>query len=150
MIRKILLPVDGSERSREAVRYAISLAKQTKASLHLLNVVEEQVASLSSESDISSILNASISYLIEIENEVKEQGVPVSKVAKIGDPATEIVKEAEGAAVDLIVMASHGRTVLQSALLGSVTTAVIHQEQAIPVLIVRQGVKIPLSSLKPS
>jgi nucleotide-binding universal stress UspA family protein len=39
-------------------------------------------------------------------------------------------------------MAAHGRTVLQSALLGSVSAAVIHHEQAIPVLIVRQGVKI--------
>jgi len=143
MIRKILLPVDGSERSREAIRYAVSLAKQTKASLHLLNVVEEQVASLSSEKDISSILNAAVDNLLEMENEIKEQGVPVSKVAKIGNPATEIVKEAEEAAVNLIVMASHGRTALQSALLGSVSTAVIHQEQAIPVLIVRQGVKIP-------
>jgi nucleotide-binding universal stress UspA family protein len=143
MIRKILLPVDGSERSREAVRYAISLAKQTKASLHLLNVVEEQVVSLSSEKDISFFLNSAVANLLEVENEIKEQGVPVSKAAKIGNPATEIVKEAEETGVDLIVMASHGRTTLQSALLGSVSTAVIHQEQAIPVLIVRQGVKIP-------
>ena len=143
MIRKILLPVDGSERSREAVRYAISLAKQTKASLHLLNVVEEQVVSLSSEKDISFFLNSAVANLLEVENEIKEQGFPVSKAAKIGNPATEIVKEAEETGVDLIVMASHGRTTLQSALLGSVSTAVIHQEQAIPVLIVRQGVKIP-------
>ncbi|MBI4794951.1 MAG: universal stress protein [Deltaproteobacteria bacterium] len=142
MISKILLPVDGSERSREAVRYAISLAKQTKASLHLFNVVEEQVASLSSENDINSFLNAAVAYLLEMEKEIKEQGIPVSKAAKIGNPAAEIVKEAQGAAVDLIVMASHGRTVLQSALLGSVSAAVIHHEQAIPVLIVRQGVKI--------
>jgi nucleotide-binding universal stress UspA family protein len=108
-----------------------------------LNVVEEQVVSLSSEKDISFFLNSAVANLLEVENEIKEQGVPVSKAAKIGNPATEIVKEAEETGVDLIVMASHGRTTLQSALLGSVSTAVIHQEQAIPVLIVRQGVKIP-------
>ncbi|MFA5183681.1 MAG: universal stress protein [Syntrophales bacterium] len=74
MISKILLPIDGSERFREAVRYAISLAKQTK-SLHLFNVVEAQVASLSSENDINSFLNAAVDYLLEMEMAIKEQGI---------------------------------------------------------------------------
>jgi nucleotide-binding universal stress UspA family protein len=142
MIRQILLPLDGSERSREAMRYAISLARQTGASLHLLHVVEGQVALLASEADIQTFMNQAVAFLLEMEKEVAEQGIRVSKAARLGNAAAEIVKEAQTAAADLIVIASHGRTALTSALLGSVTAEVIHKEQAIPVLVVRQGVKI--------
>ncbi len=142
MVKKILFPTDGSERSGEAARYAISLAKQTGASIIVLNVVDEVVRSMMSVEDIESFMNAANSYLSKVEKEIKEQGVPVSKSVKLGKTADEIIKEAEESGADLIIMASHGRTSLQSAVMGSVTSSVVHKEQNIPVLIIREGVKI--------
>ena len=147
MIKKILLPTDGSDRSMDAVRYAISLAKQTNASILVLSVVDERFKSIETAPDPvafmeSAFVESAKTYVEAAENEIKKEGVTVDKSVRIGIPAVEIVKEAEKSEVDLIIMGSHGRTGLQSALLGSVTMSVIHRETNIPVLIVRKGVKI--------
>ena len=147
MIKKILLPTDGSDRSMDAVRYAISLAKQTGASILVLSGVDERVKSIETAPDpvafMESVFMEAAKTCVETaEKEIKKEGVTVDKSVRIGNPAVEIVKEAEESVVDLIIMGSHGRTGLQSALLGSVTMSVIHKETNIPVLIVRKGVKI--------
>ncbi len=147
MIKKILLPTDGSARSMDAGRYAMSLAKQTNASILVLSVVDERVKSIETAPDPvvfmeSAFMEAAKTYVEAAENEIKKDGISVSKAVRIGNPADEIVKEAEESGVDLIIIASHGRTRIQSALLGSVTMSVIHKETNIPVLVVRKGVKI--------
>ncbi len=147
MIKKILLPTDGSDRSMDAARYAMSLAKQTNASILVLSVVDERVKSIETAPDPvafleSAFMEAAKTYVEAAENEIKKEGISVSKAVRIGNPADEIIKEAEESAVDLIIIGSHGRTRIQSALLGSVTMSVIHKETNIPVLIVRKGVKI--------
>jgi len=147
MIKKILLPTDGSDRSMDAVRYAISLAKQTNASIMVLSVVDERVKSLTFAPDIKAFLDSAFvevakTYVEVAEKEIKKEGISVDKSVRVGIPADEIIKEAEDSGADIIVIGSHGRTALQSALLGSVTMSVIHKETDIPVLIVRKGVKI--------
>lgn len=139
MIKNILLPTDGSDRSMDAVRYAISLAKQTNASILVLSVIDEILKSPETAPDL---MEAAKTYVQAAENEIKKEGVSVSKSVKTGIPADEIVKEAEESGVSLIIMCSHGRTGIQSVLLGSVTMSVIHRETNIPVLVVRKGVKI--------
>jgi len=54
-----------------------------------------------------------------------------------GHPVEVIVKEAERAKADLIIIGSHGKSALAAAVLGSVTYGVIHKDTKIPVLIVR-------------
>jgi nucleotide-binding universal stress UspA family protein len=147
MIKKILLPTDGSDRSMDAVRYAIDLAKQTNASILVLSVVDERFKSIETAPDPvafmeSAFMESAKTYVEAAENEIKKEGISVSKSVRIGNPADEIVKEAEESGIDLIVIGSHGRTRIQSALLGSVTMSVIHKETNIPVLIIRKGVKI--------
>lgn len=147
MIKKILLPTDGSDRSMDAARYAISLAKQTNASILVLSVIDERLKSPTTTLDLkaffdSAFMEAAKTYVEAAEEEIKKEGVSVSKSVRVGIPADEIVKEAEESGACLIIIGSHGRTALQSALLGSVTMSVIHRETNIPVLIVRKGVKI--------
>lgn len=147
MIKKILLPTDGSDRSIDAVRYAISMAKYTNASILVLSVVDERFKSIETAPDPvafmdSAFMEAAKTYVEVAENEIKKEGISVDKSVRIGIPAVEIVKEGEGSEIDLIIMGSHGRTGLQSALLGSVTMSVIHRNTSIPILIVREGVKI--------
>lgn len=146
MIKKILLPTDGSDRSMDTVRYAMSLAKQTNASILVLSVIDERVKSIETAPDpvafMKSAFMESVKTIEVAENEIKKEGISVSKSVRIGNPADEIVNEAEESVVDLIVIGSHRRTRIKSALLGSVTMSVIHKETNIPVLIVRKGVKI--------
>ena len=147
MIKKILLPTDGSDRSMDAVRYAISMAKQTNASILVLSVVDERFNSIETAPDPvvfmdSAFMESAKTYVELAENEIKKEGISVDKSVRIGIPAVEIVKEGERSEIDLIIMGSHGRTGLQSALLGSVTMSVIHRNTSIPILIVREGVKI--------
>lgn len=131
----------------DAVRYAISLAKYTNASILVLSVVDERFKSIETAPGPvvfmdSAFMEAAKTYVEVAENEIKKEGISVDKLVRIGIPAVEIVKEGEGSEIDLIIMGSHGRTGLQSALLGSVTMSVIHRKTSIPILIVREGVKI--------
>ncbi len=77
-------------------------------------------------------------YMEQIESMMKEKGIRVLKAVRRGDPADEIIREAENAAADLIIIGSHGRTSSRAALLGSVAYSVIHNTKKIPVLVVRK------------
>jgi nucleotide-binding universal stress UspA family protein len=50
----------------------------------------------------------------------------------------EILKEARKSRADLIVIGSHGRSAIKSAVLGSVTFGVIHKDTKFPVLVIRK------------
>ncbi len=75
-------------------------------------------------------------YLEEAVAGLPLQGVPVEKAVRIGDAAEEIIKYARELNVDLIMMATHGRTGLSRAISGSVADRVVTSGAA-PVLLVR-------------
>jgi nucleotide-binding universal stress UspA family protein len=77
-------------------------------------------------------------YMAQIESMLKDQGIQVLKSVRRGDPADEIIREAENSGADLIIIGSHGRTSSRAALLGSVAYGVIHNAKKIPVLVVRK------------
>lgn len=146
MISKILVPTDGSERAERAGEYAISLAKQTNASVIFLSVVDEEAIKQASRIADAGIL-ARLEKVVEDYNKAAEEYVGKLKkkayrkvkseaVVRAGLAADEIIKEAEESKADLIVMGSHGRNALASAVLGSVALKVIHKSK-IPVLVVR-------------
>jgi len=68
-------------------------------------------------------------------------GIEVEPVVQFGDPAAEIVREAESAGVDLIAMATHRRTGVRRLLRGSVAEKV-ERTTPIPVLLVRYGERV--------
>jgi nucleotide-binding universal stress UspA family protein len=149
MISKILAPVDGSEVSRKAARYAIELAKQTGASLRLLSIIDsrfliEQSVSASAspthlgESIEDYLKQSAQSAVDEIARECKRNRIQYTSTIRTGHPVEEIVSEATKSKVHLIVMGSHGKSALQAAVLGSVTYGVMHKDTKIPVLIVRR------------
>lgn len=148
MISKILLPSDGSKTAKKAAIYAIGLARQLKASIILLSVVDQR--SLVAKTVPSAkaprhtieplgdyLKEAALRYTAEIKKLCGKDGVPVKILIKTGHPVTEIVKEARKSQADLIVMGSHGRSALSATLLGSVSYGVVHHVKNPPVLIVR-------------
>jgi nucleotide-binding universal stress UspA family protein len=149
MISSILVPTDGSKVAQKAAKYAVELAKQTNASLTLLNVIDKRfvvsqsIPSASSPTYLTEpiedyLKQAAKSFMEEIEKICKRNRIHCGTVIKTGHPVEEIVKEAEKLKADIIVMGSHGKSAVKAAVLGSVTFGVIHRDTRIPVLIVKR------------
>ena len=149
MISKILVPTDGSRTAQKAAMYAVDLAKQLKASVIVLSVIDKRSfmgqtvpAGKTSKHVIEPIEDylreAAEGYAGEIKRLCDKYGVSSKTVIAAGHPVEGIVKEAARAKVNLIIMGSHGKSALAVAVLGSVTYGVMHKETKIPVLIVRR------------
>ena len=149
MISKILVPTDGSKAAQKAARYAVDLAKQLKASIIILSVIDkrsfigqtvpaQETARHVIEPIEDYLREAAEGYAGEIKKLCDKNGVQPKTVITAGHPVEEIVKEAEKSKADLIVMGSHGRSALAAAVLGSVAYGVIHKDTKIPVLVVKR------------
>jgi nucleotide-binding universal stress UspA family protein len=132
---KILLPVDGSELSLEAVRFAIRMVLAgLRADAVLANVQEP--------ANLYELLLAQDPELIDrasaeagLHALVGAQALLDAAVAK-GDPAHTIIERSERFGCDLIVMGARGTSTLRLAMLGSVSNEVLHAS-AVPVMIVK-------------
>jgi nucleotide-binding universal stress UspA family protein len=149
MISKLIVPTDGSKAAQKAALYAVDLAKQLKASVIVLSVIDKRsfagqtVPSTKSARHVIEpiedyLREAAEVYVGEIKKLCDKNGVQSKTVITAGHPVEDIVKEASRAKADLIIMGSHGKSALAAAVLGSVTYGVIHKETRIPVLIVRR------------
>jgi len=148
MISKILVPSDGSKTAQKAAMYAIDLAKQLKASIIALSVIDErpfitqtvpasETARHTTEPIEDYLREAAEGYAGEIKRLCDKSGVESKISIKKGHPVEAIVKEAKRSKVNLIIMGSHGRSALSATVLGSVSYGVIHKDTSIPILIVR-------------
>ncbi len=148
MISKILVPTDGSETARKSVKYASDLAKKTKAAIILLSVVDK--STLTTMSIPASITPSRITepvedylrlaaetYIKSAEKQCKSKGIKAKKIIRSGHVVEEIIKEAKKSKADLIVIGSHGKSAIKSAVLGSVTFGVISKSTKFPVLVIR-------------
>jgi nucleotide-binding universal stress UspA family protein len=119
---RTLVPLDGSVFSETILEPAIELAHALSATLVLLRAAETSPAAQE--------------YTEEVATRLAEQGADVSFHIVHGSPADEIVAAANQHDVDLIAMATHGRTGLARLAAGSVATSVLQQAER-PVLLVR-------------
>lgn len=141
-ISRILVPVDFSAHSEQAFHYATALAARLGASVELLHVVEDPVATGAWSAEIP------IPYLPEIQNNLIEVGrrrleryrafadgppVPMATTVRIGLPSRTILEHARTHSTDLIVMGTHGRSGLAHVFMGSVAERVV-RHAACPVL----------------
>ncbi len=140
-IRKILCPLDFSESSEHALRYAKAMALTHGAELLLLHVVELPSSYLAAEVVLPvDILErqkeACIQNLTTIAEGLRQDLPNTNWLIEEGNPFPRIVEVARKHEVDLIVMGTHGRTGLAHALLGSVTEKVVRKAPC-PVLTVK-------------
>jgi nucleotide-binding universal stress UspA family protein len=144
-IQRILFPTDFSDYSVNALKYARSFAEKSKAELHVLNVVDEAALYWMAMGPNSLPVGPSPQELQAqaqkemtafIEKHLGDTSAKVIPVILSGRPFIEIITYARQNAIDLIVIATHGRTGLQHVLLGSVTEKVIRKAPC-PVLSVR-------------
>jgi nucleotide-binding universal stress UspA family protein len=123
----ILVPTDFSKHSDSSLRFAIRLARDCGARLRLLHVVEPPLYS----GELGMTLPTPPESLAVLEEKLRKRaetegaGVPFDTMVVEGSPAREILRVADEAACDLIVLSTHGRTGLRRVLLGSVAEEVI-------------------------
>jgi nucleotide-binding universal stress UspA family protein len=141
---KILLPVDGSEVSLEAVRFAIRMARSgLETSIVLANVQEpatlyELVVAHDPQVLEQVSAAAGAHTLAAAQALLDEANIYCECEVASGDPAHTIVDIVERYGCDLVVMGASGTSTLRSALLGSVSNEVLHAA-GVPVMIVKSG-----------
>ena len=141
-IKNILLPTDFSNLSLTVFELASNLAEQYSAKIHLLHVLEKTPPILTIHSlDLSEekiVKTIEQDALKKMENAVKKikkhSNTEIEPVIRKGIDFEEIIKYAEKSKIDLIVIATHGRTGIMHTLLGSVAEKVIRFSK-IPVLV---------------
>lgn len=142
-IKNILLPTDFSNLSLSAASYAIDIAKQYGAKVHLLNVLEKtppilaiRSLDLSEEKIIKTIDEEARNSLDKALAKVnKDKSVEIIPVIKKGVDFEVINEYCKSNNIDLIVIATHGRTGILHTLLGSVAEKVIRYASC-PVLVI--------------
>jgi nucleotide-binding universal stress UspA family protein len=141
-IKNILLPTDFSNISLTAAEYALELANEYNAKLHVLNVLEKtppilaiRSLDLSREKITQSIDADAQLRLDECVKKIKKiRNAEIVPAIRKGIDFEEILKYSKENKIDVIVIATHGRTGILHTLLGSVAEKVIRYSK-IPVLV---------------
>ncbi len=136
--KKILCPIDFDDNSIAALDYARDLAKAQGATLCVMHVVVVLLPGAGFPLEPYPVVSDEPGKL-ELQKIAREHlngTVQYELVARTGHPAETIVKAAEDFDVDLIVMATHGRTGVSHLFLGSVAEHVVRQSKR-PVLTIR-------------
>jgi nucleotide-binding universal stress UspA family protein len=139
---KILLPIDGSDNSNQAVTDFIPLLDwyKEKPELHLLNVqypLDGNVSLFINQTDIKQYhQEEGLKSLQNARNLLDQAGIVYQYHVTVGDSAEMIVRFADEKHYDQIVMGPRGKGDIQGLILGSVTNKVM-QLSNIPVLLVK-------------
>ena len=140
-VKKILLPVDYSHSGDAAMAYAVSLAKEYEAELHLVHVYEQPIAYIEggfAGTPLPAIPPADLESEEAKLNAINPgEGVKLRRSFIVGNPGDELVGYAKENDIDLVVMGTHGRTGLNRLLMGSVAEGVVRRSPC-PVLTIKQ------------
>lgn len=144
MYRKILVPLDGSQRAEAILSHVTQLASRFSAEVVLVQVIEPlpQVTSPGVPvpslpvADINELKAAAETYLAGISAQLCAQGLGVRLLVPYGPVVEQIIATADQEQVDLIAIASHGRGGLALLFYGSVASALLQRVNQ-PLLMVR-------------
>lgn len=142
-IRRILFPTDFSEYAEYAWTFALQFAQEFRAEVHLLHVVgrppqltEAYALNFDPEKYTQALTHEAYASLGRLAQAAKEHNVESQSAVRIGVDFHEIIDYARTCQIDLIVMATHGRTGLAHALVGSVAEKVVRKAPC-PVLTIK-------------
>ncbi|MDZ4230451.1 MAG: universal stress protein, partial [Dehalococcoidales bacterium] len=145
MYKRMLVPLDGSELAEDVFTYAKELAPKLNIDIILLNVCPPET------NEFIPMHQAYIDHAAEVlkrqlpktpkskEEEPAGKRIKMSGELAVGYPAEEIIRYAEENKIDLILMATHGRSGLKRWTLGSVADKVLRASK-IPVLLIHPRV----------
>lgn len=146
-ISKILVPIDFSNYSKNALRYAINFATKFNSKIYLIYVVEPviypsdfsmgQVTFPVADLEMNERANSELLNLAKSEIGVD---IEVETIIKTGKPFVEINETADALDIDLIIIATHGHTGMEHLLFGSTAEKVVRKAPC-PVLTLREPLK---------
>ncbi len=149
-IRKILAPTDFSPHAARAVRYACRLAERLDSELHLLHVLTDVIPA-GPDPLLAPVLPPEYYQEMEEQSRISlaqlvepDWGHPhgFQAAVKWGSSVEAITEYARDTEIDLIVIATHGRTGLSHVFLGSVAERIV-REAPCPVLTIRDREHTP-------
>lgn len=142
----VLCPIDFSEASFGALRYAAAIAESSHGHLMVMTVDDPLLASMDaarghawSTDQTRKDLESAVTDTLGL----RANGLDLHYHVPIGEPATEILRVAAERHVDLIVMSSHGLTGVRKLFFGSTTERVLRRTP-VPVLVTRPGDRGPM------
>ena len=137
-INKILVPLDGSQKSLDGLREAIYIARQCGATITGICVLP--LYSINLGKLLTPLKNQSFQEAKKLMSQSKrlcaQQGIVFHEKIIFGNQAWEITEFANYKKFDLIVMGSRGLGKMKETFLGSVTNYVVHKSK-VPVLIIK-------------
>ncbi len=150
MFKKILVCLDGSELAEQILPYAVEEALHFQGKLVLFQVVPEPVAFSPGIPGAASVpirtdtmleeakkaLNEARDYLEDIATPLRKKGIQVEAVSILGGVGEAILSYAEGNNINLITIATHGRSGLRRGVFGSIADYVL-RESGLPILVIR-------------
>ena len=142
-IKKILWPTDFSDFSFYALNYAVSFAKQYKAKLLILHVVDVFIhdpaylgPDVPDRSMFDDFEKKAQARLEEVVRKRIPAGIETEAIVRAGRAFAEIVRAAKEKEADMIVIATHGRTGLSHTMFGSTAEKVVRKAPC-PVLSIK-------------
>ncbi len=146
MFKRILLATDGSDASDHAASLAVSLARQSGATLTALYVVDPypflgvgEINPMGFDAYMGAARSQGTAAHAQVRRRATEGGTPVAVTARLLEDVSVmegILATIKQDQIDLVVVGSHGRTGLTRLMLGSVASKVVAQSP-VPVLVTR-------------
>jgi nucleotide-binding universal stress UspA family protein len=137
MYQRILVPLDGSTLAEGVLPHVQALVKSLGAELVLLRVAFTHVFPGADpiQSQVTAVKEAE-DYVSGLAKRLQEEGVRAEAKVRYGDPVEEILDHVTWNHIDLIAMATHGRTGLKRVVMGSVAEHVLRRT-SVPMLLMR-------------
>jgi nucleotide-binding universal stress UspA family protein len=146
MYGTILVPLDGSQRAEIILTHVIELAKKFTAKVILLEAVEQKLvytgdlevsaSSAKVDEELAKQIKNAESYIKGVKEKLGQQGIQVTTRIMQGPPVEAIIAMAKEENVDLIALASHGRSGLARVFYGSVAAGILQRADR-PLLLIR-------------
>ena len=131
MIMNVLLATDGKPHSDKAVDYGLSYAECFGASLFIV-----YVASPKAGEDRNAVIKAGMGILDAIKQKAQEKKIVVTTLLEAGNPHEATLAVAERIKADAIIVGTSGKTMLDRALIGSVSEYIVRNAKS-TVIVVR-------------
>jgi nucleotide-binding universal stress UspA family protein len=147
MYKKIAVPLDGSPVAECVVPHVEALAAARKSEVQLITIIEPveiptrgKIAL--SEDDLKSMHKElekdAAAYLDKIVQKLAREGIKANPVIMQGKPAESLIEYVHNNGIDLLVMATHGRSGLSKLFWGSIAEKVVRAVN-VPVMLIKTG-----------
>ena len=146
----VLCPIDFSEASFGALRYAAAIVESSHGQLMVMTVDDPLLASMDAARGHewpSDQTRKDLERAVTDTLGMRALGLDLRYHVPIGEPAPEILRVAAERPVDLVVMSSHGLTGVRKLFFGSTTERVLRRA-TVPVLVTRSGDRGPIDSVR--